>query len=175
MSAHALMWSAAALGAMALGGCSQVNNSRLEVAGDLLPAVRPESMTATPLVKAQGPSLTGVDRSHWDELLYIVPQDGAHHHPRFTTLQPRYADAIPRQRGEHPTAHSALDLSADHGGQFWEALSAPVWGAADVVLFIPRALAVGGPGAIVASPDEVYERAGRVAPPPLEAERAPIE
>lgn len=160
---------------LAPGACAPVNNARLSVGGAVLPAIDGSQPVNEPLIEATGPSLGRIDRADWNERAYLVMQDGTRHHPRLTTGGPRYTDAIPRQRGEYPTAMSALDLSADHGAQFWEAVAAPFWAATDVVLFIPRAILNGGPGAVVASPDRVYERAQSTGMPPLDAAVAPID
>lgn len=165
------------LGLIAASGCATIDNDRLTVAGDSLPVVAgAEGHEAAPLQQATGPSVTSVDRTHWPEHEIVVWQDGVRHHPHFTSDQPRYAKATARQRGAYPTAESALELGADPGAQVWEGFAGPVWGGMDVVLFLPRAIAIGGPGALVASPDATYSRAPNGAPAPaLEAAVEPIE
>lgn len=157
-------------------GCATVDNDRLTVADQPLPVTEDaEGRGAPPLKEATGPSVTGVDRSNWPEQEIVVWQDGVRHHPRFTTNQPRYANATARQRGAYPTAESALELGDDGGAQFWEGFAGPFYGGMDVLLFIPRAIAYGGPGSIVASPDDTYARAPGASAPPLEAAVEPIE
>lgn len=172
-----LVHSSLLAGFLAISGCATIDNDRLTVAGDSLPVVAgAEGHEAAPLEQATGPSVTGVDRSHWPEHEIVVWQDGVRHHPHFTSEQPRFAKATARQRGAYPTAESALELGANPGAQVWEGFAAPVWGGMDVVLFLPRAVAIGGPGAMVASPDATYSRApnGALAPP-LEAAVEPVE
>ncbi len=170
-----LLGSALLLAAIFCSGCATIDNDRLVVAGMEPPELASgDEPYAAPMREATGPSLTGIDRSHWPEQEILVMQDGVHHHPRFTSNGPRYTNETARQRGEYPTAGSALELGGDCEAQVWEALAGPVWAGMDVVLFIPRAITRGGPGALVASPDDTYARAAGTTAPSLEAAVAPI-
>jgi len=108
-------------------------------------------------VESPGPSLAGLSRAHWGQMLVSADPDGTQHTSRYSTGSPRYTDGLPRQRGEHPTPESAIDTSAQLGVQTKAALAAPFHGALDVILFIPR-LFVFAPGEVVASPAIGYER-----------------
>lgn len=135
-------------------GCSAINNDRLTVGGECVtPCTDHEGANAVKLEPASGPSLTTIDRADWEATTIRVPQDTVEHHPHFTQMQPRYANATLRQRGGHPTADSAFDLGAEPGAQVWEMLSAPFWAGTDIALFPLRAVHE-WPGSTVTTPPQ---------------------
>lgn len=91
-------------------------------------------------------SVNDLDRSGWNQTTVLVPNDAPEHRPLYTrsilTTQEQY-----RQQGRFPTAQSALDTptTATENSQIGEAFITPFAAAADVVLFIPRAVFVARP------------------------------
>lgn len=140
-------------------GCMRDGNSRLTLGyeGEGNGIVLLQGVTEGPvLAEAVAPSVVGLDRSHWEDRVLLVPNDGVFTYPHLTRLEPLYDDSTARSRGEFPTALSALETDGDLGAQVWEAFAWPGWVLMDLVLAIPRA--TDGP---VASPLEGYERRGR--------------
>ncbi len=170
------------LGAACLCGCAHPNNDRVLVGGEVPPALIPTDERGDErLVEATEPSLDGITRTHWDEMVIYAHPDGTQHHSRYTTGGPFYTDETGRQRGEYPTRRSALDEGAETGTQVKEAFAAPFHAGVDVLLFIPR-LFVKSPGAVFASPAIGYSRYADplLIPtmgqsPDLEADVAPID
>ncbi len=147
--------------ALALGaGCARVNNDRLTIGGETMPAIAalssPRDSGSEARWQASGPSLLAGARDHWEPTAIIVPIDATAHHPHYTTTHPTYSRS-PRARGVYPTAESALDLGAPAGPQAWELVAASFHAAADVILFIPRAV-VAPPCSPTTSPSEPFER-----------------
>lgn len=154
---HALIVSIGLAGALALGACAKIDNDRVTVGGEVLPAHQTADTRAqTRLVEAQGPSLAGVDRTNWATTSITVAGDGVQHAPTWRTEQPAYAHT-PRTDGLHPTAQTALDLEAPSGVYIAEGVAAPFHAATDVVLLIPRMFS-SPPSAVRVSPRAPYER-----------------
>lgn len=112
--------------ALGLGGCVAENN-RLTVGHEVeLEAFTSDERRLEPLVVTQlrpdvaypafpegRRSLTSLDRSNWTEKTILVPVDGVGHRPHYAvSLQLKNSTA--RQRGEFPTALSALELTGGY-------------------------------------------------------------
>ncbi len=148
-----------AAGAVAGSGCMRDANSRLTLGyeGEGNGIVSLQGVSDGPvLVEAEAPSVMGLDRSHWEDRVVLVPNDGVFTYPHLTRLEPLYDDSTARSRGEFPTALSALETDGDMGSQVWEGVAWPGWVVMDLVLAIPRAFAPP-----VASPVDGYERRAR--------------
>jgi len=89
-------------------GCVD-SNSRTTI-GETV--VLPAMVPSPPIPEAyqqDGPSLTGLDRSNWEAVTFLVPVDGTHHRPSYA--DPFFlTDVTRRQRGEYPSLESSLDL-----------------------------------------------------------------
>lgn len=141
-------------------GCAAIDNDRLSVGGaNLAPSIQRDGAPAA-LQPAAGPSITSVDRAEWQPVSAVIPVDQTAHRALYTRLQPRYARATARQRGEYPTPESAFDLGGDAGQQAWEALAGPARAGVDVALLLPRMAITAGDTAsgTPASPDSAYQR-----------------
>lgn len=155
-------------GAVALGGCTREINERLVLGMDTpLPAIEPREQELPMGV----PSVTGLER-HWEPVVFVVPVNGVAHPPDYAP--PTFMlDELPRQRGEYPTALSALDLGEpDAGDEVLQALRSHGQAVLDAALILPR-LVIRPPNATDWSPERSYERApaaaitAETAPPPV--------
>lgn len=161
------------LAALWCASCAPIDNDRLTVGGvAAAPALTADGTVDAPLTPAEGPSLTSVSRGDWPAETIAVPIDPVEHHPAYTAPQPRYSRSTLRQRGGYPTEQSVADLGADANAQVWEMLAGPVWGAMDIVLFIPRAIGE-GPGATTRSPSGTMHTRYPGAPAPSASAEAP--
>ena len=151
-------------------GCASVNENRLTIGGEAIPAFTDGEQPT----EASGPSLIAGTRDHWEAMTIVVPVDGTEHQPTYTSLSPNYSKT-PRATGAHPTADSALDLASPACPQAWEVVAAPFHSAADILMFIPRAIGA-PPWSVTASPSERFQRyhAGYAEAPTLTPEPAPI-
>lgn len=105
------------------------------------------------------PSLVGIDRDNWEITYVSVPNDRVQHQPIYT--RSLYENnAVARNRGLYPTALSVNQVSdeSSQDAQVLEAFEAPFAAAADIILFIPRAV-VNPPWETVTSGFEPYRRA----------------
>ncbi|MBL8745168.1 MAG: hypothetical protein JNK58_02300 [Phycisphaerae bacterium] len=154
-------------------GCGAVNrDSRVTIGGEVVPALTLNDDHMSPA----GPSLVAGARDHWEAGTIVVPIDGTEHHPHYTSLSPDYSHTR-RSDGVFPSAESALILSSPAGPQVCEAIAAPFHCAADIVMFIPRAVMT-PPMRVVISPSEPFERyreRPELPTPPLSPEPAPID
>jgi hypothetical protein len=143
------------LGAALLCGCTRQANDRLVLGEDIMLSAFAESV---PEPAPATTSVVGFDRSHWEPMVYEIPVNGVAHQP--TYAPPTFGlDTLPRQRGEHPTALSSLDLgepssTADLGQMFRSHGQAVL----DAALILPR-LVIRPPTATNWSPRTSYERA----------------
>ncbi|MCK4872170.1 MAG: hypothetical protein KAS72_05560 [Phycisphaerales bacterium] len=141
-------------------GCAPTN----EVAVD---AVRlPDVVTENAAVP-----LAGVDRSHWPIHTVRVLFDGTEHRPTYATTVDLASDTA-RNRGEYPTAESALGLSGrgEFGLRLAEIPIAAGTVAFDLVI-VPVRCVLSPPWTIQRSPQRAYERVVAPAPTsPLDAE-----
>lgn len=87
------------------------------------------------------PSLVAIERTNWDIMVVSVPNDRAEHQPIYTRSLYEN-DAVARNRGLYPTATSVNQVSdkSSQDAQVLEAAEAPFAAAADIILFIPRAV-----------------------------------
>jgi hypothetical protein len=133
-----------------LSGCVS-QNERVTI-GDNLPieaisqasptAMNAGEMPATPGPMDQAPSITGIDRSSWTPMTYVVPVDGVGHQPIYRSDH-KILLATARQRLEFPTAETCLELDGRPdrpvlGEEFSEAVSQPVIALGEAVLIVPR-------------------------------------
>ncbi|MBK7405623.1 MAG: hypothetical protein IPJ41_13615 [Phycisphaerales bacterium] len=104
------------------------------------------------------PSVTGLDRSNWEPVLFEVPVNGVAHSP--TYAPPTFDLAgMPRQRGDEPTIENCLDLGeADVGAEIGQAFRSHGLAVLDAALLVPR-LIIRPPHATDWSPRWPYERA----------------
>lgn len=131
----------------ALNGCSNGEFNNETTLGGVVQAESFDSQQRSWLPGASGtnpdaPSVRtdSLSREHWGEYAYAVPVSGVTHYPTYATRL-HYTDQFARQRGEFPTADSALDTSGKESRlvQVAEAVVWPVWAATDVILFPVRA------------------------------------
>ena len=123
--------------AAALSGCTSPENDRFRFGEDgMIPAFQSDA-AALP-TDDQIPSVTGLDRSNWEPVVFVVPVQGTAH-------QPTYApgvfdlDSLPRQRGDYPTVETSLDLGEpDSGTEFWFAARTHGMAVVDTVMLLPR-------------------------------------
>jgi len=166
----------AAAGASALlAGCVD-SNSRATVGESIvLPAMQPSAPIPDEYPQ-DGSSLTGLDRSNWTAMTFLVPVDGTHHRPTYADAF-FIADVTRRQRGEYPTLESALDLDGSKYGdcasqqRFAEGFLVPARAMLDAVAMPVRL--VGEPQTWeYVSPKISYERQPKnrslLLPPPAE-------
>lgn len=158
---------AAPCAALLLAACSSPLNQGRLIGGEVaLDAVTPELERGER--EWQPISVVSLDRSNWEEMRFLVPLDAAEHQPIYTQ-HPHQLWQTARQRGEYPTAETALDTETVDmmDEQALELLVAPVSALFDIAMFPARAVAgaVGDetwgahPWETVASPLEPYERA----------------
>lgn len=161
---------ASVLGAGAgLSGCTSADNDRFRFGGDdMLPAYRTLSET-TP---DPTPSVTGLDRSHWEPVTLTAPVHGTAHRPTYAPSA-FDLDSMPRQRGEYPTVESALDLGErDHGADAWLAARTHGLALVDTVMLVPR-MVIRPPTATDWSPARSYSRIPGQDPAPAESPATP--
>ena len=140
---------------LALAACTSPENESLRFGrSDVLPAFQTKPHQLPPA----GPSVTGLDRSDWAPVEYMVPVMGTAHQPTYAPDHYRLA-SLARQRGEYPTAESALELGhPDAGEEAWQAAKLHGWAFLDAVLVLPRAV-LRPPCATDWSPSLDYARA----------------
>lgn len=122
-----------------LAACNH-QNDRNEIGNTVsLPALSAEPMPSD--IRPDDPSsLTSLDRSGWSKTVVLVPVHGIAHGPTYTTRH-RSTDATARQRGEPPTALTALELEGDTGWtQVADSAEAPFVCMWDTLLILPRAI-----------------------------------
>ena len=101
------LWCLGILPALLLVGCTNRLNDRIELGNAF---ILPAFTEAQPAVPDSGPSITTLDRSAaWSPMEFSVPVHGVAHPPIYTKPS-NSLDTLPRQRGEYPTALTALDL-----------------------------------------------------------------
>lgn len=140
---------AAAACAMSMGGCAGQLNSGMVVGDPLKPSQQyaPPSIVA-PAGEARAESgsgevaersVTSLDRSDWTGMRVNVPNDVPMHQPRYTE-NVEFDRSTARNRGDYPTATSALDTvsSKSEDLQIKEAVFAPFIAGADVALMPAR-------------------------------------
>ncbi len=139
-SSHALPAATIAAATALLAGCVSENDRltlghevELEVFSPDRPGIMEGQTPLTTPASAQyaafehGPRAPiGIDRSGWSPTPFVVPVDGTGHRPTYAvSLQMKNSTA--RQRGEFPTALSALELTGGYTDeQLVESLDSPV-------------------------------------------------
>lgn len=105
------------------------------------------------------PSLVSLDRSNWGTTSIEVPNDFSAHQPRLTVNYIN-KESNPRAQGKYPTERTALGLGTDRHNdeQILEAAAAPLVGASDILLFVPRAIAEMRPRQPTRTGGEPYAR-----------------
>lgn len=149
---------------MCAGGCVMPQNDRITLGQKL---VSP-SLQAAPLAQAEPPpaqvvmpSVTGIDRSDWARTEVFLPVDGTVHGPTYTHRW-QLADKTARQRGQYPTALTALELyNGSQGDQQLEALLNPLQSLGDIVLFPIKIVILEPFWRTRMSPDIAYDRTVR--------------
>lgn len=106
-----------------------------------------------------GPRTETISREHWPLIPITSWPEQPEHQPIYTR-SPSFNDSSPRASGRFPNAATALDTvtTEQMNAQVFEGLAAPFYAAADIALFIPRAIRT-APWAIVDNGLEPYERA----------------
>ena len=136
------------------GGCAGPLNGRVGLTGAQLPALADYAPASE--LQGQATLAAGLDRSAWPVVSVPVPLCQVWHHPHFTCFF-RWQ----RNRGpwnpEFPSVSAALvdetSACADLADAATELVFAPA-----VVITVPIAAAVVGPGIVSRSPDEPYQR-----------------
>ncbi|HYE61070.1 MAG TPA: hypothetical protein VD997_03660 [Phycisphaerales bacterium] len=156
----------AALAITLLAGCSTTMNERPWIGQTennarggavYLDLVRAEERPEAPLT-SDGPSVVSLTRENWRPMVFTVPVDGVASRRNYTT-ELHFTDTTARQRGEHPTALSALELSGPtRTEQALEGLVNPFNAFGDAVL-MPARMAVHWPWREVYSFPPSYWRA----------------
>lgn len=146
---------ALALAALTLAACTRHENDRLRLGESAtLPTFQVHPHTLAPA----GPSISGLDRSNWRPTVLSVPVSGAAHPPAYAPSAFDLA-TLPRQRGEQPTAESALDLGEpDTGAEVLQTARTHALAVFDAVLLLPR-MVLRPPTATDWSPATSYARA----------------
>jgi len=141
--------------ALCLAGCMHAENDRLRLgACETLPVFQTQPHALPPA----GTSVSGLDRSEWAPVAFVVPVHGTAHQPTYAPSAFELAD-LPRQRGEFPTPESALDLGEPSlGTEVVQAARTHGLAALDALLLVPRLL-LRPPTATDWSPRQSYERA----------------
>ncbi len=95
-----------------LAGCMSHHNDRATLgASARLEAIDGHWAEPRPDRVADGPSLTGLDRSNWSLVRFEAGVDGVSHRPTYATLHAGPTGTA-RASGEFPTPVSALDLES---------------------------------------------------------------
>ncbi len=122
-----------------LPGCVE-SNSRNRVGDDItLSAFQPGSrvLSSEDAQRANDTaSLTSLDRSGWEPVAITVPVDGVRHRPEYRFFAPIGTSDLGRQRGEYPTAISALDLDGGRPSsqaRFFESILTPIHSSIELV------------------------------------------
>lgn len=94
---------------VALAGCAS-HNTDLGPGGDVsLPALAPDAaQVSIASASSTAPSLTSLDRSHWDEQRVLVPVRTVEHTPTYVLTVD--GPDCPREHGAYPDAETALLL-----------------------------------------------------------------
>jgi hypothetical protein len=142
---------------LTFAGCVSPDNDRITIGHELRTGSFQTAALPEPVAQVQTPSVTGIDRSNWARTDFSIPVDGTVHHPTYAK-RVIVADRTARQRGQYPTASTALELwggSADE--QEWEALLNQLRSLGDLVL-LPLNVILQRPWVRRMSPDIAYER-----------------
>ncbi len=153
-----LLAAVAAAVAAPLAGCTQGNNTAT-IGDDLrLPALSDTPPRRETAIRDDAPSVTSMARAHWGTTPFVVPVDGVAAKPTYTALRQR-TDATARQRGDFPTALTALELDGETRAVRWrEAGVSPLWTMWDLVA-MPYRMYQRPPTEEVASQLDWYARA----------------
>jgi len=162
----------------AVAGCAHSNDRSTVGHPDLAGAFRVAAFTdegtggAVPV--SDGPSLTGMSRADWAPATVLVPVDGV---AALRTYAPRHhwTDETARQRGDYPTAVTALELD---GATYWtqvaEGGAAPFLAFADAFA-LPFRMVMAAPWREVRTIPEPYWRAPVSIPRRVGTASAPTE
>lgn len=168
-----------------LTGCVDANN-RLAVGSSPTETIKFEAISGSQPLAAgdaapsdtafqradDAPSVVSLDRANWDSRVLAQPVDYTLHRPHYR-VPTRYPNKIARERGDYPTAETALDLACrSDGQQAWQALGAPL-GAFVEGLSIPVRLIFEPQCGVWRSPDLAYDRVPPAAPPAAPVEAPP--
>ncbi len=148
--------SVACLAALAAGCAGPLNDQIGLTSAEPLPALSAEPAPDAPSAE---PSLDGLDRSHWPTRMVAVPVRQVEHWPTYTR-NIYLSNTTARQRGEFPTADSALEGGASVLDQGFQSdlnlLVAPL----QIPWFPVEVMGGRWPGQLEHSPAEPYARAG---------------
>lgn len=124
------------------GGCVSPRNDDHTLSDGTQLIIEPVVSLAPGTGQADAPSITGLDRSHWPETTYSVPQRNVVHQPTYRSRPVSIARASAVQRGEYPAIETAGESisKGSLGIQAIEAVLAPMQAMVDVVLMVPRAV-----------------------------------
>lgn len=155
-----------------LGGAKQeAFTARSGAAGAATPTAQPTDATAPEI---RGRSITSLDRSAWPTTTITLPVDGTAHRPTYQR-NVIIATRTARQRGEYPTAESALELTAGSSdAQTAEAALQHARAVGDLVL-LPLRIVGQPPWATRWSPDQGYARAWPMPADPAQAGITPTK
>ncbi len=159
------MRSAVLLLALPLAACVSDDNPALSDGTRLSTTVAP-SDTPT-YAQPDAPSVTGLSRDQWALTNFSVPQREVLHKPTYRSRPVALTDSNAIQRDEFPTAENAGAFSLDsQGDQRVEALLAPMYALADILLLVPRAIMM-PPTTPVRGPTIPVDRVPAPAPAPV--------
>ena len=146
---------AATLGAsLVLAACQGPFNESINPGREPLATFADPPPAPPPL---DGPSLTGPDRGHWPHLTVAVPINQVQSNPDYTWSAELVKDTR-RQRGQYPTAQSALDVEETTPGHYAEGGLNVAMGFGAVVLVPYRVVTGDGPWDEQRNPRRHYER-----------------
>jgi hypothetical protein len=148
---------------VAASGCISPQNDRITIGQStrLEAFETPQPRTVTLAERVAAPSVTGIDRSGWQQTTLLVPVDGIYHHPTYGD-RVRITDKTARQRGLYPTAVSALELyNGSEGQQQAEAVLNQLVGVGNVIILPFRMVLCQLPWWRRMSPEDAYARYNR--------------
>jgi hypothetical protein len=108
-----------------IAGCAPVNEEVGLINAPPLPALDPDAPTIRIPAHAT-PSITSHDRSNWGIQTVILPLKQVEHRPTYTS-DIHFASNTPRERGEYPTAQTALDVPTPNLEQVAEGVVGPAY------------------------------------------------
>jgi hypothetical protein len=131
------------MGLCSLGGCIGHRNDRVTLgrtggSDEVLLAefAPPERLEGPP--RSDGPSVMGLARTNWEQVVIDVPVDGTYAFPRYARSR-TWGRATARQRGDAVNAINALELDGgNRATQIAEVAAAGPLALWDEILLVPR-------------------------------------
>ncbi len=118
-----------------MGGCMKAQNDRVALGNAL---VLPAFQANHPMTHDNTPGNASFDRSAWMPMEFSIPVHGVAHNPVYTE-QANTLHTLARQRGEYPTAQTALELGEpDTPERVLQTARAHGMAGLDALLLVPR-------------------------------------